>query len=889
MRIRSLHTQVILVLVVLTTTLAAQLLLSRNSLSTLFHDQEVILQSSDNVGLVYELERDVINLQRTLLIYKATASETSSKKFFGLMTSVKNKLITLEGNSLKNTLLTIDKTLIKRMGNHLNDYQENFSSVVTGRSKRDELVSGIKKTMKALADKLSNATLVNKTLLFDIKLHFSQMNNSFNEYLISPDLEYSDKFKNESNQLKNILVSVGHYNLEIKVLNKLSKNIFRLTQVTRGYVFLVNVVMAGSANEFLYLTEKIRGQVTASKSDLIIVTKNSGEVIRTKYNVIAVISLIIIVMIAWFLSKRIFMPIREITQVFRVLSKGDEIDSIPSTNRRDEIGDLAKSAEVFHEKNKLTHDLLEKSQDMISNQEVLNIQLEAEKDRAEQAAKSKSMFLANMSHEIRTPMNGIVGLVDLVLKTKLDKKQVNYLHRIAYSGQIMMNVINDILDFSKIEAGKLEIEHVDFDIDTVIENLISAMSVRIEDKKLDFRVLVSNDVPLKLKGDALRISQVLLNLCSNSVKFTEQGFLQVSFDYTKSERSLCVEVKDTGIGMNEKQLSSIFQSFTQADGSTSRKYGGTGLGLTIVKQLVGLMEGEVNVTSKESEGTIVNIKIKVASVDDCPEDKPIIAIDGVINLLTEMKADLDAKTLCAQYASSVKEIDHEHIESIFMNENKDQILIIEPLALEFLQENNEFIAKCISLKIKLGFVLQSSANKTKAYIEEHWKMEVLQHPYSPRQCKHYFNNLLNVSHSLIAVNEVDETTECINFKGHILLVEDNQINQLVAGDMLESMGLTYDVAEDGLQAVDKIQPGHGYDLVLMDVQMPKMDGYTATKTIRKAGFDSLIICGLSANALKEDLDRAKLAGMNDYLTKPLQVEIMKSALGKYLPFDQPSP
>jgi signal transduction histidine kinase len=205
--------------------------------------------------------------------------------------------------------------------------------------------------------------------------------------------------------------------------------------------------MAGSANEFLYLSEELRHEVETIKDNLMIGANSSSKRILFNNNIEAILAIAIKLLLALFLSRRILLPIKNITAVFRVLSKVDEIDNIPGTDRADEVGDLAKAAAVFHQNNKLTHELLDRSQDMIANQEVMNIQLQAEKDKAENAAKAKSMFLANMSHEIRTPMNGIVGLVDLVLKSDLNAKQKNYLNRIAYSGQIMMNVINDILDF----------------------------------------------------------------------------------------------------------------------------------------------------------------------------------------------------------------------------------------------------------------------------------------------------------------------------------------------------------------------------------------------------------------------------------------------------------
>jgi signal transduction histidine kinase/CheY-like chemotaxis protein len=572
-----------------------------------------------------------------------------------------------------------------------------------------------------------------------------------------------------------------------------------------------------------------------------------------------------------------------------VLSKGDEIDNIPGTDRADEVGDLAKAAAVFHQNNKLTHELLDRSQDMIANQEVMNIQLQAEKDKAENAAKAKSMFLANMSHEIRTPMNGIVGLVDLVLKSDLNAKQKNYLNRIAYSGQIMMNVINDILDFSKIEAGKMEIEQVEYDIDTVIENLISALDVRINEKKLNCRVMVSKNVPKTLIGDPLRISQILLNLCSNAIKFTEQGLISIHLDY-KNEYMI-FKVIDTGIGMSAEQKDTIFQSFTQADGTTSRKYGGTGLGLTIVKQLIELMDGDVSLMSEVGKGTSVSVKIKTQHTLDSPAVSRLDVPSNSILYLSERENT--GEDMLNAYGLNLTYLDtNDLLKTILEDSSIKAASIKPPLFIEastprFLESIKEAIDAALSAGLSVGLLLQTSELQAKKYIKESWGLPVLQHPFSPSQSHDYLLTLYGdgqVGHGLqnTPISSSEEIDESAQYHWHVLLVEDNEINQLVAGDMLESLGLTYEVAENGQIAVDMIDSESNYDLVFMDVQMPIMDGYTATRLLREKGYNKLVICGLSANALQGDKDLAMEAGMSDYLTKPLQMIEMEQLLKQYL-------
>ncbi|MFT6835593.1 MAG: signal transduction histidine kinase/CheY-like chemotaxis protein [Francisellaceae bacterium] len=878
MLIRSLRFQVVFVLLLLAATMITQLLLSRSDIQILKNNQYDITESYHNLTRVYELERDVIDLQRNLLIFKESGSDSSIAKFFSIMERVIGQLENLKKLSSKNFDYIKYKKTISRMLEHLNDYQENFVSVIESRNQRSELKLEIERYIEEISI-LSNEKLpLFSQDLSEIKFHLSAMTRSLYQHLNQPDLEHIATFKTRLTALQITLKKNKSTKLLLPASSIILKRFIKLTNVTRGYIFLINIVMAGSANEFLYLSDKLKSEVEKDKDKLILSTEKSGVRILFINNIEAAVLLFIMLLIAWFLSKRILIPINGITEVFRVLSKGDSVECIPSTDRNDEVGDLAKAAEIFHKNNQLTQDLLERSQDMIANKEVMNIQLEIEKDKAQQAAKTKSMFLANMSHEIRTPMNGIVGLVDLVLKTKLNHKQKNYLDRIAYSGKIMMNVINDILDFSKIEAGKMEIEQVEFDINTVIENLISAINIRINEKKLNFQVVTNNRVPRVLIGDSLRISQILLNLCNNAVKFTECGGLEINIDY--QNQFLEFQVKDTGIGMSEKQSESIFHSFTQADGTTSRKYGGTGLGLTIVKQLIELMNGEVSLNSAPGKGTQVYVKIESKYVPSTPDT---IELNQQENIITHVSENLNkiTQSLLSGFSLNVEQISFKAFTT-----NINGPILIETSNVEFLQAIWTDIKLLIDTGSKIGFLLKTNDYHNKAFINASGNFAVLQHPFSPGQCKAYLSALYsddNTEDALLKSQQKNKKDQkFIKYDGHVLLVEDNDINQLVAGDMLESLGLTFDVVNNGRECLDIITDETQYKMIFMDVQMPIMDGYTATQKLRQRGYSELVICGLSANALKEDQDAAEQAGMTDYLTKPLQIESLEKLVKKYV-------
>jgi len=886
--IRSLKNQIFFVLVILVSVLLIQILLSHTIQSSLLNNQKIINESYNHVALAYELERDVIDLQRNLLIYKETASEISISRFHELMNKLKQRLDTFQ-NAVKNIDSFTDHTdIIKRMRDHLDDYNDNFSSVIDGRSQRNTIIKDNIEPAYSSLEKIINTIKVGSENyregknINEIKLHIALSEKLINQYLNSPDQEYVKLFKREITSIYSLSNKIKWQDQEpTEILKKLKNDFFKLTQTTRGYIFLVNVVMTGSANEFLYLTRHLREIVTKSQKEMTALANTQSISSQIKSNIVSFVSILIALLTGWFLSKRIILPIRIITNVFAALSKGENISDIPGIKRKDEIGDLAKAANVFHAKNKQTSDLLLSTQKMNTEQEELNKELAIEKNNAEQAAKSKSMFLANMSHEIRTPMNGIIGLINLALKTNPTNKQKKYLEKAAFSGQILMNVINDILDFSKIEAGKMNIESVEFPIDSIIDNIISAMSVLLKEKHLNFRITTSSTLPESLYGDPLRISQVLLNICNNALKFTEQGLVNVHFNYEekKDKYYLLVNIEDTGIGMNQQEIDNIFKSFTQADGSTSRKYGGTGLGLTIVRQLTDLMGGEVSVTSKKNSGSCFKVSFKVKPAS---EEKAIKAFNkNNITYLPFAGAPLINDVMLNSLDNQHKIILWSGIENYINNSNTDNIIIIDIPDEDYLKSHNAYIKSLQNKNLTIAFITDIQPQGFAKQLSDDWKTPVLHHPFSPVYFNNFFAQLLNTNIETKTI-ETTKTESEPQYNGHILLVEDNHVNQIVAGQMLKNYGLTCDIAENGQLAVDMVSKNNTYNLVLMDIQMPVMDGYEATRLLREKGYSDLIICGLSANAMKKDLEQAEIAGMNGYLTKPIEASDMLTIFDKFL-------
>ena len=595
----------------------------------------------------------------------------------------------------------------------------------------------------------------------------------------------------------------------------------------------------------------------------------------------------IFLIVLWLLRKLVLQPLNsQVLPAFQSISSGNFTTQF-EIHGEDEIAQVMQGLESLQ--NRLAFD----------NEQSLSLAVarEAALHEAEYLSQARAQFLANMSHEIRTPMNAVIGLAYLLLKGELGKREREYVSRIEGAGKLLLGIINDILDFSKIDAGEMRLEETGFRLDEILENLSMIVHDRVREKKLVLEYVVAPNVPQALRGDPLRLSQILINLVGNAVKFTSEGSVTLFINsQSQDEESVDLDfsIQDTGIGMSPEQSARLFQAFAQADSSVTRKFGGTGLGLVICKRLVELMGGQIKVDSQPGNGSIFSFSISLKkdrreqSVEP-PQAHHILVVDDN-NLARTVLARI------LQKSGNIVESSDSGDAALLALKNTSQAFDFVLLDLNMPGMNGLELAQLIRENYSPipKLVLVTAANLSAEDDQDAFRDfdAILEKPVTAAKIAETLARLIASENAATADSHSIATTTQSIAGMRILVAEDVPTNQLILRDLLESLGASVDIADNGRLALAHLaRKGENLDLILMDIQMPEMGGIEACQRIRAGQIRADIpIIALTANAMNDERQRCKEAGMNDFLTKPIEPQTLIETVAHWRPkhLDKPA-
>lgn len=676
----------------------------------------------------------------------------------------------------------------------------------------------------------------------------------------------------------------------------------------RAPVFAENLVISDQFSDQFY-AEQSEQVALLGWAEVELSTTNT---LLTRYqhlaNSLAIVVLVLFIcsFLAYRISRQISVPISRLASGINELGEGHlekriHIDSAPEFNRMalgiNSMASRMQSSEDEHQTNMEQN--MRDLQETLDELEVRNSELQLGRKQAVQASQMKSQFLANVSHEIRTPLNGIIGFTDLLDRTQVTHLQADYLDTIRKSSQDLLNIINDILDLSKIDADKLIIEQTNFNLRDVIEQVLTVLAPPAYDKNLDLYYHIDTDVPLQVRGDPLRLKQVLTNLVNNAVKFTEYGNVKVlisQINQTSQRSTLKFEVRDTGIGMSEEQIEKIFTAFSQADTSTARQFGGTGLGLIICKALIKAMHGDITVESSPGQGSSFVFHIDTGTSSENSNSN--LQLLAGYQIAVYEPHDLNRQMLASmldewQLDYHLAEDQDDLLNQVAQESNLSAILLTVDRRQIHQPRLQRFLQQLTLIDIPIITMTNTVQHEDLQWLESQGAHCTMSQPIAQNKLCETLRQVL-LQESPADEDQQDSDFELTQQRQPpcILAVDDNDANLKLVTALLAELGVSVCSATSGQEAIDKVA-GNNIEMVFMDIQMPNMTGLEATQHIRGLpGKAHLPIVALTAHALADEKQLLLNSGMNDYQTKPISLDQLADCVNRwtgYQPNIKPKP